>query len=274
MPYRPKLLITRPAGQQEPFAGKCRGLGFDTVALPCIDISPVDAELPMRLINTADLILFTSRNAVLAAHRLQPLPWPSARIEAIGNATALTLTKLGQPLTRSPTPPFTSEAFLATHKFPSSTTPLHAPLDTHIQVATVQDTHKPDDPQFRHLLLIKGEGGRDLIERSLEFMGVQISVVPVYRRSKPNNVATTVDWASLDIVSVTSDEILRNLVDLAGITRERLLKQLPIVVNSQRCAVLAQALGFTQPALVASPAGDDGQSLQLQTWLSTFPEAN
>lgn len=285
MPYRPKLLITRPAAQQEPFAGNCRDLGFDTVALPCIEITAVDVALPMPLINAAELILFTSRNAVIAAHRLQPLPWPGARIEAIGNATAAALTELGQPLARPPTPPFTSEAFLDTHKFFNANTPLRAPLDTHkpaagsVQdthkpTAGIMDTHKPDAPQINHLLLIKGEGGRDLIERALGFMGVQISVVPVYRRVKPKVDATTLDWASLDFVSVTSDEILCNLMDLAGTEYSPFLKQLPLVVNSQRCAALAEELGFTHPALVASPAGDTGQTLQLQTWLSVFIEAN
>jgi uroporphyrinogen-III synthase len=285
MPDRPKLLITRPIAQQEPFAGNCRDLGFDTVALPCIEITPVDAALPMPLINSAKLILFTSRNAVVAAHRLQPLPWPDARIEAIGNATADALTEFGQPLARPPAPPYTSEAFLDTHKFSTANAPLHAPLDTHKSASrSVQDTHKPtagipdtqkpDTPQINHLLLIKGEGGRDLIERTIGFMGVQISVVPVYRRVRPAVDATTLDWASLDIISVTSDEILCNLMALAGAKRSPLLKQLPLVVNSRRCAALAKELGFTDPAQVASPAGDAGQTLQLQTWLTAFIEVN
>jgi len=248
MPDRPKLLITRPIAQQEPFAGNCRDLGFDTVALPCIEIIPVDAALPMPLINSAELILFTSRNAVVAAHRLQPLPWPDARIEAIGNATADALIEFGQPLARPPTPPYTSEAFL--------------------------DTHKSDEPQISRLLLIKGEGGRDLIERTLGFVGVQISVVPVYRRARPEFDATSLDWASLDIISVTSDEILRNLMDLAGTGHTPLLKQLPLVVNSQRCAALAKELGFTHPALIASPAGNTGQTIRLKAWASVFSEAN
>jgi len=72
--------------------------------------------------------------------------------------------------------------------------------------------------------------------------------------------------ANIDVICVTSDEILRNLMSLAGERFASGLLNLPLICNSERCANLARSLGFKFPAMVASAPGDSGQLARLKEW--------
>ncbi len=72
-----------------------------------------------------------------------------------------------------------------------------------------------------------------------------------------------------DIISITSNESLDNLVILAGEFLPELLR-IPLVVNSQRAADQAMRLGFLVTPLVASPPGDQGQIDAIRQWFGTF----
>lgn len=241
----PHILITRPRGQHLEFTRSLQALGFTVSHLPCLEIEPLHEKLlAADLADRFDTVLFTSVNAVSQAHRQRPLPWSSMRVHAIGAATADALGRLGQPLAMIPEAPFSSEACVA-------------------QLRQLQPAR---------LLIIKGQGGRALVASELEPLGWQVSTASVYRRIRPgldpHSVARLLTDPPPLIVSVTSNEVLHNLVVLA---REHLglLRQLPLVLNSHRAAELARSLGFSQQLLVASPAGDAGQLAQLQEWLDS-----
>lgn len=189
-------------------------------------------------------MLFTSANAVRFAHQLCPLPWPDKQVHAIGTATEKALVKHQQTLARPPQPPFNSEAFL--------------------------DQISDDRPGS--LLIVKGLGGRDLIQSQLIDCGWQVSSVAVYERQLPVVSASTVDAVfdktAPDIVSVSSNETLGNLWTLCQQHTSR-LKLIPLVVNSERCAQFAKELGFQRTTLVANPAGDEGQLACLAQWKMT-----
>ncbi len=243
---RPRVLITRPIDQSEPFATLCQSAGFSTTLLPCLEILPV-VVAPTTLDaqrNRAEHVLFTSVNAVKFAHAIRPLPWPNCIVHAIGSATASALRNHGQQLFDDPRPPYNSESFLQ-------------------QLSTVEPAH---------LLMIKGVGGRTLIPSYLLERGWQVSSADVYRRQLPNIPNGQIDelftMKPPDMVSVSSDQVLSNLWQLCS-QYQHVLSKLPLIVNSQRCASLALELGFVHQILVADPAGNEGQIEILCNWRLT-----
>lgn len=120
------------------------------------------------------------------------------------------------------------------------------------------------------LLLVKGEGGRGLIASQLRAMGWQVSSMDLYRRELPvidtRMFTRTFSHSPPDIISITSNESLDNLVTLAGESLPVLLK-IPLVVNSQRAVELAMKLGFQRLPLVANPPGDKGQIEAIRQWI-------
>lgn len=247
MQNRPRLLLTRPLHQQPDFARKAEALGFDCVSLPCIDIEflPVDMH---ALPGSDGWLLFTSVNAVRAFEqaRVQAgAPWPDVPVHAIGPATATALAEAGRVVPHVPPPPYSSEAWLD----------------------SIDDLALPATA-----IVVAGEGGRDRLVPGLHLKGFQASKLDVYRRRLPliddaTRFSAFVEQAP-DIVSVTSDAVLHNLLTLAGSHHVSRLLGLPLVVNSPRCADLARQMGFLQPPRVASPPGNDGQLRCLEQWLT------
>jgi len=241
----PRLLVTRPAARQQPFASRARELGVEPVAFPCVEIRPEPAlALPSpEALAAFDAVLFTSRHAVEAVARLRPFPWPGVAAWAIGVATGAALARAGQPLARMPEDAATSEALVRALA-------REAPLGS--------------------LLVVKGRGGRELIASRQRERGTRVETLDGYRRARPVADERTRRRALVervpDIVSVTSDEILDNFVELAGDALPALLPR-PLILNSERGAARARAHGFTGPAIVASPPGDEGQLAALAAWL-------
>jgi len=240
-----RVLITRPKHQQSNFLSICEEAGLDTITLPCLDILPVECSIDENLIKNAELIFFTSRNAVEFAHANLPLPWRDAPVYAIGRATERVLCKLGQKLVHPPVEPYTSEAFLEWYA-----------------------TQSP----IKSALIIKGLGGRDLIETHLQSAGVEVTVKPVYKRVTPVVSDAERRRVFVDtpphIISITSDDVLRNLVNIAGPDYANVLHATQLVVNSQRCADLAVRLGFDHSPKIAHPPGDLGQIAAIKDCLA------
>ncbi|MBX2881906.1 MAG: uroporphyrinogen-III synthase [Granulosicoccus sp.] len=241
---KPQILITRPAGQHHRFQNALQDLGLKTVHCPCLVIEPIENTAAQLALHKArGAVLFTSVNAVYNAHKLRSLPWPGIRSYAIGPATAEALRDRQQVLDTDPEPPYNSESFLEICLNKSA----------------------------EHLLIIKGSGGRNLIEQQLNQRGWQVSTIDVYCRRSPNaseiNAKLLFSKEIYDLISISSDEGLTNLMELARPWRKQLLPA-QLIVNSERSASLAQQLEFTNPALVANPAGDQGQLSCVRQWLA------
>jgi len=236
MMSKTRVLVTRPKHQQSLFLKSCDDAGLETVTLPCIDILPVECELTTDHVRQSELVFFTSRNAVEFAHAINPLPWKNANVYAIGRATERVLGKLGQTLVHPPVEPYNSEAFLEWYK-----------------------TQKP----IKSALIIKGMCGRDLIETQLQASGVEVTTKSVYKRVIP--VVSDAERQRVfvetppHIISITSDDVLRNLVNIAGPAYASVLHSAQLVVNSERSADMATRLGFDHRAKIAHPPRDVGQ---------------
>jgi len=243
-----RVLVTRPSHQQLPFLERCQQAGFETLSLPCIDILPVKSDLSQQDIDRAELIVFTSRNAVDFANTLVPFPWVNANVYAIGRATERALAKFNQSLVASPIAPFNSEAFL--------------------------DWYATQSP-VSEALVIKGMAGREVIQTGLSQAGANVVVKDVYKRVTPTISDAERQRVFQDfppnVISVTSDDVLRNLVNIAGPEYAQVLHATPLVVNSERCAEMAYRLGFDHAAAVACPPGDEGQLTAIHDVFESLP---
>ncbi|MBX2835533.1 MAG: uroporphyrinogen-III synthase [Gammaproteobacteria bacterium] len=245
-----RVLVTRPGHQQSYFVTGVRNLGLTPVCLPTIDILPTDVDIDLEVIRAAGFVLFTSRNAVEFAHLINPLPWNTNNILSIGPATATALNNHNQALMSKPIEPYTSEAFLNDFE----------------QTMSVAESHT------KRAVIIKGEGGRQLLEESLHDKGIELTTYSVYRRLCPAvPSATVIDIfgdGNVDIIASTSDDGLINLLQIAGMDYRDTVLNAQLIVNSERASNTALKLGFKKPPLVANPPGDKGQLQALQNYLN------
>jgi uroporphyrinogen-III synthase len=207
------------------------------VTFPVLEIlGPADKHAVRRQLADlarVDLLIFVSANAVRYAFPQMPDHIPlDLRIAAVGRATAHTLEAVGLEPTLVPDSRFDSEGLLA--------------------LPALQDV------AGWHILIVRGDGGRELLRQTLEARGAQVEYVEVYRRRIPQrNPANLIrNWDSLvDAVTVTSGQILDNLFTLLGEEGAPLLQRTPLVVPGRRVAELAAARGCER-VIVARSALD------------------
>ncbi|MCB2262541.1 MAG: uroporphyrinogen-III synthase [Candidatus Thiosymbion ectosymbiont of Robbea hypermnestra] len=221
------VLITRPAARAEALCRLVEAAGGKAIRFPTIAIEPIANREPIRELLTRDwdLILFVSRNAVEHAlplfpgHRLPAKP----RLGAIGAATAQALTLAGRPPELVPPGCFDSESLL-----------------TLPELANLAD---------RHVLIVRGVGGRGLLGNTLVERGARLAYAEVYRRVPPITDAAPLltRWRQdVQLITATSGEILDNLFTLLGRDGRHLLLDTPLVVVSKRTEKTARALGFAR----------------------------
>jgi len=231
---RPRLLVTRPEGQADILIAGAEVIGFDVVHVPCLEIQATDVELQRSDIESYDAIVFTSVNAVTHAHSKLPLPWNGVGVFAIGEVTAKELSQLGQSIVAHPLAPYNSESF--------------------IDLLNNQNA-MPD-----RLLVVKGVGGRGLIEEVLSSGKTEVLNLDVYERRIPSlsNSQTTLIKDAFDVVSITSNETLDNYLSLATPHHSSLFES-KLIVNSERNKAYARSLGFVGEIHVATLPGDQQQ---------------
>lgn len=226
-----KILNTRPAPQNRSFTALLEQQGWISIECPALEIEYLHPA-PVMLPALIHQMIFTSHHAVYGFferfHTLLP-----ATIHAIGTATAKTLASYGMHHCIVPTEQ-TSEGLL---KAPS-----------------LQDvTHQ-------NIVLVKGVGGRDLIESTLIQRGAHVDCLDVYRRKVPDALKASIEtlWKNdgVDIVLYTSEESMNHLLhmDIESDLRIRnWLLNKPALVISERLALVAQKKGFSR-ILKAQPA--------------------
>lgn len=231
-----KVLVTRPAHQAAPLAGKLRAAGALPLLWPALDIEPIGCDaLPARLAR-ADLAVFISPNAVeICAARLgtQALP-PRLTVAAVGEGTARALReRMGRAPDLVPEGRFDSEGLLAL--------PALAGMSG------------------KRVLIVRGEGGRELLSDTLRRRGATVEYAEVYRRlcpaKAPAEAYEALAAGGVGAITATSAEGLRNLLEMAGPLADR-LRELPLVVVSERMAAAAAGLGFRFTKVARSP-GDE-----------------
>ena len=233
-----RVLVTRPAHQA---AGLCRRIeaaGGVPVCLPTLEIAPVsDAEAARRALaaaTTADWLIFISANAVQYALTLAPelLAHASARIVAIGAATARALQAKGRAPDRMPRHDFRSETLLT---------------DPDLGTLTGQQ-----------VVIVRGVSGRALLGDTLRQRGARARYAEVYQRRCPATPPEVVAErlrrpAPPDALIFTSTEALANLFVLVpeGPLRQ-VLRAAQVVVVNRGMVKEAEKMEFGLPALQAN----------------------
>lgn len=224
------VLVTRPPRQAWRLARALERHGARVLRFALVEIAaPADpnaAQANLARLDRSDFAIFVSANAVrFAAHLLPGLParLDRTRVACVGDATAAALQAIGAPAHVVPQQASTSEALLA--------------LDE-LQQPSVQD---------REVAIVRGEGGRELLARTLEQRGARVSVIEVYRREPPRgDLPAFLDAhaSQIDLGIVTSGDALQRLATLGGLQRVR---DLPLVLPSDRVLEQAVSLGFAGP---------------------------
>jgi uroporphyrinogen-III synthase len=230
------VLVTRPGDRGLELCDIIENSGATTTYFPTASIHEVkvDSKTKRTLRGLGDIhwIIFVSRNAV--TYGIEQLPkklLEATNIAAIGLSTAEAIEKNGLVVSLCPESSFTTEAFL------------EEPL--------------MDDVGNNNVLIITGEGGRKLLQEELEERGASCYRVEVYRRELPikaaQEVAVKVDKNAIDVLVVTSEELLENLMRLLQKVVQK-LRAIPLVVSSDRLKVKAKSLGFSETVIVAENA--------------------
>ncbi len=237
------ILVTRPAAQAGHLAVMIAALGGEALCFPLLEISPIDDMRPVRAAGEAlenyEIVIFISPNAV--DHALPALlvgrgGWPaSVQPAAIGPGTVAALAACGVVGAMAPSTRFDSEALLELPLFQASAI------------------------AGRRVLILRGNGGRELLAETLSGRGAQVDCLSCYRRSPPAESALLLSWLRadrLDALTVSSSEALRNLWHLLDAADRRRLRRLPIFVPHARIAEQAGQLGLA--CVVTTAPADDG----------------
>lgn len=235
------ILITRPAHQAGTLAALIHAAGGRPVIFPALEIlDPADPQPLLDVIErleSYDLAVFISPNAVtrvmerMAGRR----SWPAGlRVAAIGKGGVRELERHGIRDVIAPQRSFDSERLL---EMP--------------QLQAVEG---------QRVLILRGDGGRELLGDTLAARGARVDYVACYRRARPQTDPAPLlqAWAQdgVHATVVTSSEGLRNLFAILGKPGASLLQHTPLLVPHPRIAAVAGELGCNE--VIETASGDDG----------------
>lgn len=237
-----KVLITRPAGQADALCETIERAGGVPVRFPLITIERSStgqvALARLQRYQEWDWLIFLSPNAVRYALELadwwHDLP-ARPRIAAIGRGTAERLLERGLRVDLQPKAQFNSESLL--------------------------DLPEMRAAEGRRFLIVRGQGGRELIAQTLRARGAEVEYAEVYRRAPPSGDVSALIRAwrrgEIDAVTLSSSEAFDNLLRLLGPQDADLLTQTPVAVISERLASRARQWGCRR-VNAAPEASDQG----------------
>ncbi len=111
-----------------------------------------------------------------------------------------------------------------------------------------------DQVSAKKIVIFRGEGGRELLGKTLQSRGAEVYYADMYQRSSPPSAKQLDEHlAAVDVITVSSNQGLQNLYDLA--TDKNNLTSHFLVVPGERGFTLAKALGFSN-IVVAENATD------------------
>jgi uroporphyrinogen-III synthase len=221
------------------------GQGGSAIAFPAVEIEPVAVQATVAAADY-DLVVFVSVNAVEHGAQ-QVIKSARTRIAAIGRATAAALAAAELAADIVPEAGFNSEALLA-----------HPELQL---------------TSGARVLIVRGEGGRELLRDTFAEHGMVVETREVYRRVRPNVDAAKVAevearWSDegIDVATATSIETLQNLQALLTEHGRQLLSGTALLVPSRRIVAAAVSAGLRGEAIVAAGADDASMIGALAQW--------
>ena len=224
-----RLLLTRPAEESAALAHELAAAGVYSSSLPLLAIRPLALTDAQRaLVESIDrycAVIVVSKPAARLGLELVNQYWPQAPRQkwfSVGAATAQILADYGLDVSY-PQCGDDSEALLAMPEFESAV--------------------GRDQPK---VLILRGEGGREMLADRLRSLGAQVDYLELYRRELPSYPPATlyqrVKVERLNALVVSSGQGFEHLRQLAGDSWPHLAR-LPLFVPSPRVAEIARSAG-------------------------------
>ena len=230
-----RILVTRPAAQAGKLAQLIVEKGGEPLLFPLLQISPADDPEPLQQVigrlEDYAMAVFISPNAVdysvplILFRRAWP---PCLQAAAIGPSTVAQLVAAGVGSVVAPEHRFDSEALLELPELQA------------LRVAG------------KKVLILRGNGGRELLAETLIERGAQVDAVTCYKRLVPTDgtlLMSLLRGNGLDALTISSTEGLRNLLHFDDQEVHEKLFSTPVFVPHQRIADAALNLGFRQVTL-------------------------
>lgn len=186
-----RVVVTRAAGQAEEFNAQLRAAGATVLEYPVIAIAPPLSWDPVdgAIAGLAEYqwLVFTSANAARIFWERAGSAGTTARICAVGPATAAAVISAGRPVDLIPTEHVAEGA-----------------------LEMLKGLLREGD----RVLVPRAAVARDVLPDGLRALGAEVDVVDVYRNVLPESV--TLFPAPVDWVTFTSASTVKNLLALAG----------------------------------------------------------
>jgi len=236
------ILITRPAEQSKTLESILSNHGAKVSLFPTIKITAntnlEDHEDPsIKSLSNSDVIIFASANAVRFAAPIivtKKLHSKSCVFAAIGDATEKKMKEFGLKSCIRPKSNFNSENLLTLPFF--------------------------KDVGNKKIVIVRGNSGRELLAQILKSRGAHIQYLEAYKREIPKDVCFNIKKYSnpkLDLITITSVEILNNLVQMADKKSLTEIKRILLAVGNKRIGEECKNQGFEQKHIIAKNPSDE-----------------
>ena len=221
-----RVLLTRPAEESATLAATLSEAGIYSSSLPLLDIEPLpitpERQAVLRDLGRYCAVIVVSKPAARLALQQLDQAWPHLRWFSVGAATAQVLADRGLDV-HYPQTGDDSEALL--------------------QLPALREAIARPDAR---VLILRGEGGRELLAERLREQGASVDYLELYRRFLPaydSGVLTQrIQLERLNGLVVSSGQGFLHLQALAGADWPP-VAQLPLFVPSPRVYEMARAAG-------------------------------
>lgn len=228
------LLVTRPAGKADQLLASLDEMGIDYLYQPLITTQMV-AIKPKELqwLTDADQLIFVSVSAVTSLQQQLDACQLQAPLFAVGETTAAALKQWTERGVRYPSDQ-RSEGVLA--------------------MSSMQQV------EGKHIVIIRGQNGRELMKQSLQKRGAKVRYVQSYCRVplELDGASVLQQWqGQVRCILVTSDEIMQQLFTLLPVHAHDWLQQRHWIVVSPRMHDSALALGIPVANIMLADNAND-----------------
>ena len=221
-----RVLLTRPAEESATLAATLSEAGIFSSSLPLLDIEPLpitpERQAVLRDVGRYCAVIVVSKPAARLALQQLDQAWPHLRWFSVGAATAQVLADRGLDV-HYPQTGDDSEALL--------------------QLPALREAIARPDAR---VLILRGEGGRELLAERLREQGASVDYLELYRRFLPaydSGVLTQrIQLERLNGLVVSSGQGFLHLQALAGPDWPQ-VAQMPLFVPSPRVYEMARAAG-------------------------------
>lgn len=218
------ILNTRPSIHAKKLNQVIEQLGGHAVELPLLSIKPFESKIWLRSLPAKiDILIFISPTAVYYSLKALKTNWPEVKaIYAIG--------------------PGTAEALRA-NQIKVDYLPPEA------NSTSLSNSYKLRNLDNKVIAIIKGFGGRDILEQQIVEQGGMLVTLDVYKRQCPDNLSENIikTWNKNDIelIIITSLESFNNLINNTPSELKTKILTTKLLVISQRIAKHAESIGMS-----------------------------